>query len=372
METGNTEAIYDNAHAGGVASLVVAGVLSGLAVLTVFVAVSIRSPSYQNTHVVPYFVSLLVANVLQALGTCMNAKWVIEHTVEAGPFCSFQGAIKQVGNVGMALWSFVLASHLFSLLFLRRKSTQRGLLMTLIGGWSVIIFIVAIGPIAIQTTKKRGPYFGPSGYWCWITSSYPHEQIFMEYFFEFLSAFLSFVLYTGILLCVRGNLIKSGGRWRLRFVPNGESWQLSISRDRIDSAMVAVAVRMVWYPVTYSVLLLPASLARLIEFGGHNVPFWATMLADFIFNLQGFVNVVVLLSTRRFIPDTATLPIFSTPRKEIDFTSPEAIGITPFILPPKPEPAQLERAETVVSVDSTTPMVPKPRFSMLRPMSWRR
>lgn len=34
----------------------------------------------------------------------MNAKWVIERTVEAGPFCSFQGAIKQVGNVGMALW----------------------------------------------------------------------------------------------------------------------------------------------------------------------------------------------------------------------------------------------------------------------------
>ena len=103
---------------------------------------------------------------------------------------------------------------------------------------------------------------------CWITSSYPHEQIFLEYFFvclcsttsgissrtdsqsqEFLSAFLSFVLYSAILLCVRGNLIKSGGRWRFRFVPHGESWQLSVNRDRIDSAVFDVAVRMVWYPV---------------------------------------------------------------------------------------------------------------------------
>ena len=66
--------------------------------------VTIRSPSYQNTHVVPYFVSLLAANILQAFGTSLNARWVVERAVEAGPFCTFQGAIKQAGNVGMALW----------------------------------------------------------------------------------------------------------------------------------------------------------------------------------------------------------------------------------------------------------------------------
>ncbi|CAL1709087.1 unnamed protein product [Somion occarium] len=353
-----SDVVYDSAHAGGIASLVVAGGLSGLAVLLVFVVVSIRSPTYHNTHVIPYFISLLVANVLEAAGTSMNA--------------FFQGAIKQAGNVGMALWSFVLAAHLFNLLFLRWKSTRRGLLLTLISGWFIVIFIVAIGPIAIQTTKKRGPYFGPSGYWCWITPDYPQERTFLEYFFEFLSAFLSFVLYTAILLCVRGNLMQSNGRWRLRFVPNGESWQLAISRDIIDASMFRVAVRMVWYPVSYSILLLPVSIARLIEFGGREVPFWATILADFIFNLQGFVNVMLLLGTRRFIPDTASLPMFSTPRKEVDFSSSEAVGITPFILPPKPEPTQLDRVESYTSMDSTAPMVPKPRFSMMRPMSWQR
>lgn len=85
----------------------------------------------------------------------------------------------------------------------------------------------------------------------------------------------------------------------------------------------------------------------------------------------GFVNVLVLLGTHRFIPDTATLPMFSTPRKEIDFTSSEAIGITPFILPPKQESAALERTDSVASENSTTLLVPKPRFSVLRPASWR-
>ncbi|KAI0072102.1 hypothetical protein K474DRAFT_1668251 [Panus rudis PR-1116 ss-1] len=374
LSTLSPQATYDTNHVIGIASLLCAGLISGLAVFFVFVIVSIRSPTYHNTHVVPYFVSLLISNILQAAGTSMNARWVLERMVVAGGYCSFQGGLKQAGNIGMALWSFVLAAHLFNLLFLRWKSTKVGLWATLAGGWFAIIFIVAIVPIPIQATKKRGPYFGPSGFWCWITPAYPQEQIFLEYFFEYVSAALSFVLYTAILLCVRGNVVKSGGRWRFRFVPHGESWQLAVSRDLIDSSVKRVVARV----VAYSILLLPVSLARLIEFGGHKVPFWATILADTIFNLQGLVNVMLLLLTRRFIPDTASLPTFNTPRKNIDLTSSEAVGITPFILPPKPEEThtELTRSDSMAStdsVDSTAPMIrlPRPSRWSIRPSSWR-
>jgi len=398
----SSESVYDGEHAAGVLSLVVAGGVSGFAVWVAFLFVTIRSPAYQNTHVIPYLISLLVANVLQAAGTAMNAKWVIDREVESGPFCTLQGATKQAGNVGMALWSFVLAGHLFNLLFLRWKTTFRGLLLTLVGGWFSVALIVAIGPLAIQK-NNLGPYFGPSGYWCWITASYPREQTFLEYFFEFVSAGVSFVLYTIILLRVRGNIIRSGGHYKLRLVPRGESWQLAIHRDIIDTSTLQVTARMVWYPVAYTILLLPVSLARLIEFGGRAVPFWAVMLADFIFNLQGLVNVILLLSTRHLIPDTAALPSFSTQRKTIDFTSSEAVGITPYVLPPKPEEVVLKpeafgdsgmqelnandggppslqnvrcrdsvESRSVYSTDSRASMVPKPRFTLTRPMSWRK
>jgi len=394
----STEAVYDGAHAGGVLSLVVAAGLSGLAVWITFLCVTIRSPSYQNTHIIPYFVSLLTSNVLQAAGTSMNAKWVLDREVEEGAFCTLQAATKQAGNVGMALWSFVLAGHIFNLLFLRWKCTLRGLLITLLGGWFSIAIIVSIGPLAVQK-QSLGPYFGPSGYWCWITAEYPREQTFLEYFFEFLSAGVSFMLYTIILLRVRGNIIRVGGHYKLRFVPRGERWQLAIHRDFIDTSMLEVAARMVWYPVAYGIMLLPVSLARLIEFGGRAVPFWAVMLADFIFNLQGLVNVILLLSTRRLLPDTAFLPSFATQRKTIDFNSSEAVGITPYVLPPKPEEAAMKpersvHSETeiaepatmnidlgaarvrdsisVYSTDSNVPMVQKPRWSLGRPISWRK
>lgn len=54
----------------------------------------------------PYFVSLLVANLLQAVGTFMNVRWVTDRMVEPGHYCSFQGGLKQAGNVGMALWYY--------------------------------------------------------------------------------------------------------------------------------------------------------------------------------------------------------------------------------------------------------------------------
>jgi len=319
----------------GVASLVVAGSLSGFAVLFILLAMIFRVPAF-TTNVMPYFVSLLVANLLQAIGAVINARWIADRAVEPGTLCSFQGGVKQAGNVGTAVWSFTLSVYVFRILFLRTRSSAVWRYFTLCVGWLTIVFVVTIGPLSIQT-EVTGPYFGPTGYWCWITSAYPKEQMFLEYFFEFMSSGLSFVLYVFILLRVRGNLVQGSDGWHLRFVPRSERWTLAISRDWHDSSTMRVAARLVWYPVFYGILLVPVAISRFIQFGGAEIPFWATIFTDTLFNLQGLVNVILLITTQRLITDSACLPSFSesSPRKVIDMTSSEAVGITPFVLPPK-------------------------------------
>jgi hypothetical protein len=47
-------------------------------------------------------------------------------------------------------------------------------------------------------------------------------------------------------LRVRGNLLRVDGRWRMRFVPLGDSWQLSLGRDFTDSTMLRLAQHMIW------------------------------------------------------------------------------------------------------------------------------
>ena len=61
-------------------------------------------PKLANTRIMPFFVSLLLANVLQAIGTLINGRWVTERAVVPGHLCTAQAGIKQAGNVGMALW----------------------------------------------------------------------------------------------------------------------------------------------------------------------------------------------------------------------------------------------------------------------------
>lgn len=61
-------------------------------------------PKLANTRIMPFFVSLLVANILQAIGTLINSEWVNKRNAVPGGLCSAQGGIKQAGNVGIALW----------------------------------------------------------------------------------------------------------------------------------------------------------------------------------------------------------------------------------------------------------------------------
>lgn len=141
-----------------------------------------RTKTYHRTNIFPYLVSLLVANVMQAIATIMNGRWLEKGAVYNGGFCTAQGALKNAANNGIALWSFMIAVHVFNLLFLRWRTTRVSMAATLVGGWSAVAMIVLVGPSVIQKSEK-GPYFGVSGFWCWITSDYPDEQLYLEYFF---------------------------------------------------------------------------------------------------------------------------------------------------------------------------------------------
>jgi len=179
------QTIYAPGQAGAVIMLVLAGIFSIIAVIAAliyYLAFVQRRKTFHRTNLAPYLISLLFANVLQAIGTIMNARWVKDGIVVNGSFCEVQGGIKNAANVGTAIWSFTIAVHVFNLLFLRWRTTRTSMIATLVGGWSFVLMIVTLGPFAIAT-PDRGPYFGVSGNWCWITDNYPEEQTFMEYFF---------------------------------------------------------------------------------------------------------------------------------------------------------------------------------------------
>ncbi|KAH9000815.1 hypothetical protein EDB86DRAFT_3074815 [Lactarius hatsudake] len=318
---GSSETPYTDLETGFISTIVAAAFLSAISVLILV--------SY--TYIPALFGSLLASNLLQSVGTLINLRWVLNGGVLPGKLCGAQGGIKHAGNVGTAVWSFALALHAFRLLFLRTRVARRIKWLALALGWLFVTIIVSIGPLALQR-KDRGPYFGLRGTgMCWITHEYPVEQTLLEYVIEWTSAFVSFVLYVIVLLRVRGNLIKdSEGRWFLRWVSRNESWQLAFARDYLDSCTIKMVAIVVWYPVTYTILIVPISIARFASYAGAPVPVSFTFMADTIFALGGFVNLLLFLSTRRFIPDLQTTPDFSTPRSRPS-KGQVLSGVTPFV-----------------------------------------
>ncbi|KZT36739.1 hypothetical protein SISSUDRAFT_1023827, partial [Sistotremastrum suecicum HHB10207 ss-3] len=293
---------YSPSERQSVAALVASALLSLLSVLSIALFQSYKKLSgeslFPRTHVTPYYSSLLIANLIQSVGSTISLRWILTGDVTYGPLCYMQGGWKNAGNVATALWNLVIAGHIFNLLFLRFRSTRKEMIAVLCGVWSLVGVVVFVGPVAIQK-EDLGPYFGVSGYWCWITDLYPNAQRYLEYLFMFLSAGLSFLIYILVFFRMRGNIVGKGRKMRIIHISRSLSWELRLCRDDVDSAMLKTVSHMIWYPVAYTLLVLPIALARLSAFGGHRVPFGWTVAADFVFNLNGFVNAVLLLTTRR-------------------------------------------------------------------------
>lgn len=161
----------------------------------------LKLKTFNDTHVFVYFVSLLVANIFQCVGTVINFEWVARGGVILGLTCGVQGmyqdslfvisavaylptlgAFKQLGNLGVSAWcrfslrnclefgwdiplrSLIIAMHVFNVLFLRIPVSKVIHIGAVCSVWSFVFFIVLIGRFATHR-PELGPYFGISGAW---------------------------------------------------------------------------------------------------------------------------------------------------------------------------------------------------------------
>jgi len=300
---------YTGQEAQGVTILVVVSCISLLAVVVLLLVIalsafntrgSLDNHLFVRTHVAAYFVSLLLCDFIQAVGSIINTVWLHRMGVYFGETCVLQGVLKQTSDIGTALWTLVIAIHTFCLLFLELKTRAFVLWITLLGGWSAIAALVILGPATLNT-EKRGPFFGVSGYWCWISPNYATQRITLDYLFMFLAAFISFILYILIFLRLRGTIVRNG--WRIRFrktsEPESGNWR---GQKFADDQAMRIAKQMLLYPIAYVILIFPIAVSRFASWAGNNVPFEVTIFTAAIFLLSGLVNVVLFTTTSRILP----------------------------------------------------------------------
>jgi len=254
-----------------------------------------------------FFIGLMVAELIQAMGGMLNIQWIIDAAVKEGPLCTTQGILKQLGDMGVAFMSLCIAFQTFSVLVLRWHAPTSASKYIIA---AVFLFIALLQSIsaATRTHSAKGPYYGNTGFWCWIGNNYRTEKIVFEYMWMWLAAFIMLIIYGITALVMRGILTigdesQRNGRWRLGWSWSGRkrTRQAFLDDENEEKEMrqaKAIANLMLFYPAVYIICVFPVSLARWLDFSGTNVPPAATIFAGFMFSLSGLLNAILYAITR--------------------------------------------------------------------------
>ena len=127
----------------------------------------------------------------------------------------------------------------------------------------------------------------------------------------FLSAGLCSILYLLLFFKLRGNITVSTGykihfhrRPKVQIGRTSNGTYIMTGDRRIESHITNVAKHMLWYPIAYTLVILPMGASRFSTFSGVPVPSAITIAAASLFMLHGFINTLLFCTTRNILPGT--------------------------------------------------------------------
>lgn len=257
----------------------------------------------RKSHLYYYLISLFVADLVSAIGAILDVRWIWDAGVKEGSFCTAQGVMKQMGDLGVALSSLAITIHCFAVVVLYwhppRSSTMSLIIIALI--WIFIALVIGLS-IHIHQSER---YYGSTTYWCWIRSEhFEWYGIGLEYGWMWLTVVVNLILYVPISLLFFGvfevdqRIVQ--GRRKLIF---SLSWK-NRKQDHDADSTLTTSTAWTWalYPTIYLCNVLPISIARFKQFqlDGEHRPavFYGTAIAAVCLASSGLCNVLLYTITR--------------------------------------------------------------------------
>ncbi|KAF8757749.1 hypothetical protein RHS01_03179 [Rhizoctonia solani] len=224
--------------------------------------------------------NVIVADMIMSLGAISDIRWAYDRQVYCGSFCDAQGIVQTLGETAQQRYPRLpwLYTHL-----LPKYDTP--------------------GPGGEEDVHYA---YTPTPWWCWINSKYLPERIVAEYLWLWIAGIFSIGLYIPAYYIVRNqqNMFREP-------VPDADRRSVTSTIDETNEA-----VKMLWYPLAYTLCVLPLSIMRWAAFANPDLlnrsqVMPATMVFSSIFNLMGLINVLLIYWTRPailLIGSDGTLP----------------------------------------------------------------
>ncbi|KZT40448.1 hypothetical protein SISSUDRAFT_477102 [Sistotremastrum suecicum HHB10207 ss-3] len=196
------------------------------------------------SHIHIYFISLLCSDFIQAVGAIMDTAWIHDAGVVEGPFCTAQGMIEQIGDVGVALAILAIAVSTWGHIVLHWTTAPSPKVALVIVSliWS---FVILVTSISLGVHRNRvDPYYGNTKYWCWIRSpTYWKDGIALEYAWMWMTALVNILLYIPVTI----TLLKSR-RQKKALALDSVVYR---EKDPHERSIQTMAFQMSLYPVIY-------------------------------------------------------------------------------------------------------------------------
>jgi len=241
-----------------------------------------------------YILSLIVSDFVQSLGSVLTIRWINQQQVFCGSYCTAQGFIQLLGETSSAMATVAIGVHTFLKIAFRLKLKNMWIARVVISLiWIYVILFAGIGAgvhhsRTVDSSGDPDLFDVPTPYWCWVGGRFSGERIGGEYLWLWLAALSSIVLYFPLYCIVGGQIhLDSSARLGVRLRARGESHQTG-----------GVHFRILLYPIAYTIMVLPLSVSRWILFRTNKEPGSAVFATITLFELTGFVNVLLLFYTR--------------------------------------------------------------------------
>ncbi|KAH9052529.1 hypothetical protein EDB87DRAFT_1570443, partial [Lactarius vividus] len=220
---------------------------------------------------------------VQAIGGILNVRWAHDGVVTTGPYCTAQGIIKQIGELGVALLSLILTIHTFTTALWSIGAAARSFAFGIVAFTCLFVGLwVGIGNGIHKNFEM------PTPYWCWIGPKYNEERLAGEYVWMWIALFASVVMYVLLHFWMKGHFSVDGEKW-YKFCPVKSDVEYSKRRATLG---------ILFYPLAYTLMVIPLSVARWLQFSHKKVPSAATFSGLIMFNLSGAINVLLFLIVR--------------------------------------------------------------------------
>jgi hypothetical protein len=232
-----------------------------------------------------YMLCLFSYDILQAVGGILDVRWAHDGIVTVGPYCTAQGVVQQIGQLGVALLTLIFTVHNFLVAMWRVGLRARHFAFGLVALTTLFVALwVGIG----NGIHKN--LVAPTPYWCWIGPDYKLERLAGEYVWIWLALSASVIAYIPLFFkfWTQGRLSIDPDKW----------YKLRLDRPDGEYPLKRTALGMLLYPLAYALMVLPLSIARWSLFNHRKVSSAATFFGVTVFNLSGAINVLLFLIVR--------------------------------------------------------------------------